>query len=200
MHPLSRLFAVPFIAMTVTACAGGFGGFDFGFGSFSAKPETAMAAATKGTVDVGAAVRLINEYRASRGLNPLSTDDKLMNIATTHAHLMASMDRMAHVLPGEGSFQQRIAAGGFQASMAAENVAAGQDSLQEVFDAWRRSPGHNANMLLSGISKMGIALAIQPGGRYHTYWALVLGEPAKPRAGGPSGGGPAVMFGGGPVR
>ncbi|CAN5321323.1 hypothetical protein BH10PSE9_BH10PSE9_16570 [soil metagenome] len=200
MHPLSRLFAVPLIAMTVTACAGGFGGFDFGFGSFSAKPETAMAAATKGTVDVGAAVRLINEYRASRGLGPLSIDDKLMNIATTHAHLMASMDKMAHVLPGEGSFQQRIAAGGFQASMAAENVAAGQDSLQDVFDAWRRSPGHNANMLLSGISKMGIALAIQPGGRYHTYWALVLGEPAKPRAGGPYGGGPAVMFGGGAAR
>lgn len=200
MHPLSRLFAVPLIAMTVTACAGGFGGFDFGFGSFSAKPETAMAAATKGTVDVGAAVRLINEYRASRGLGPLSIDDKLMNIATTHAHLMASMDKMAHVLPGEGSFQQRIAAGGFQASMAAENVAAGQDSLQDVFDAWRRSPGHNANMLLSGISKMGIALAIQPGGRYHTYWALVLGEPAKPRAGGPYGGGPAVMFGGGVAR
>lgn len=182
--------------MTVTACAGGFGGLDFGFIKFSATPETARAAATKGTVDVNAAMRLINEYRASRSLNPLSIDEKLMNIAAIHSERMASMDRMAHVLPGEGSFPQRIAAGGFASSMAAENVAAGQDSLQEVFDAWRRSPGHNANMLLAGVSRMGIALAIQPGGRYHTYWTLVLGEPARPRAGGPYGGGPAVMFGG----
>jgi uncharacterized protein YkwD len=200
MRRFSRLFAVPLIAMTVTACAGGLGGLDFGFIKFSATPETARAAATKGTVDVNAATRLINEYRASRGLNPLSIDDKLMRIAAVHAERMASLDQMAHVLPGEGSFQQRIADGGFQASMAAENVAAGQDSLQDVFDAWRRSPGHNANMLLSGISRMGIALAIQPGGRYHTYWALVLGEPAKPRGGGPYGGGPAVMFGGAPAR
>jgi uncharacterized protein YkwD len=196
MHPFSRLSAVSLLTLTMAAC-GGFGSFNLFGADFTARPETALAAANKGTVDVGAAVRLINEYRASRSLGPLSIDDKLMKIAADHAHLMASMDRMAHVLPGEGSFQQRIAAGGFQASMAAENVAAGQDSLQEVFDAWRRSPGHNANMLLAGISKMGIALAIQPGGRYHTYWALVLGEPAKPRiSGGPYGGGPAVMFGG----
>jgi hypothetical protein len=195
MRRISHLAAGFLVAATLTACAGGFGGL----GDFFARPETAAAAATKGSFDVGAAVRLISEYRTSRGLKPLTIDDKLMKIASDHAQRMASMDRMAHVLPGEGSFQQRIAAGGFQASMAAENVAAGQDSLQEVFDAWRKSPGHNANMLLDSVSRMGIALAIQPGGRYHTYWALVLGEPFVPRGGGPVGG-PAVMFGGARVQ
>ena len=108
-----------------------------------------------------------------------------MKLAAEHAHRMASMDKMSHSLPGEGSFAQRIAAGGFQASMAAENVAAGQKSLAEVFEAWRKSPGHNANMLLPNVSLMGIALAIQPGGRYHTYWSLELGERYVPPAGGP---------------
>ena len=108
-----------------------------------------------------------------------------MKLAADHAQRMASMDKMSHTLPGEGSFSQRIAAGGFQASMAAENVAAGQKTLAEVFEAWRKSPGHNANMLLPNVSLMGIALAIQPGGRYHTYWSLELGERFVPPAGGP---------------
>jgi uncharacterized protein YkwD len=200
MRRLSRLAALSLLTASLTAC-GGFGGFG-GLGDlFAPRPETATAAATRGSVDANAAARLISEYRASRGLKPLILDDTLMKIASDQAHLMASMDKMAHVLPGQVGFQQRIAAGGFRAAMAAENVAAGQDSLQEVFDAWRKSPGHNANMLLAGVSRMGIALAIQPGGRYHTYWSLVLGEPAPPpRAGGPYGGGPAVMFGGAQVQ
>ena len=102
-------------------------------------------------------------------------------------------------MPGEGSFSQRIAAGGFQASMAAENVAAGQNSLAEVFEAWRKSPGHNANMLLPNVSLMGIAVAIQPGGRYHTYWSLELGEryvpPPADRRGPGAGPDPFMIFG-----
>ena len=111
-----------------------------------------------------------------------------MRLAAEHAQRMASMDRMSHTLPGEGSFSHRIAAGGFQASMAAENVAAGQKSLAAVFEAWRKSPGHNANMLLPNVSLMGIALAIQPGGRYHTYWSLELGERYVPRSRRPGSG------------
>ena len=83
-------------------------------------------AAQPGTVDAEAAVRLISQYRVDHGLKPLKLDPTLMKLAAEHAQRMASMDRMSHSLPGEGSFSQRIAAGGFQASMAAENVAAGQ--------------------------------------------------------------------------
>ena len=196
MRRLPFAVSILLLAAPLADCAG----YSGVFSEFFARPETAAAAATRGTVDVNAAVKLISEYRASRGLKPLTVDDRLMKIASDHAQRMASMDTMSHVLPGEGSFQQRIAAGGFQASMAAENVAAGQDSLAAVFAAWRKSPGHNANMLLDNVSRMGIALAIQPGGRYHTYWSLVLGEPFVPRNGGPVGVGPAVMFGSAQVR
>jgi uncharacterized protein YkwD len=187
-----RHLIVALSTFLLTACSG-----DSGLlGDLLAQPEAARA----GTVDAQAAVRLISQYRVQHGLKPLSLDPTLMKIAQEHAHRMASMDKMSHVLPGEGSFSQRIASGGFRASMAAENVAAGQDSLAEVFEAWRKSPGHNANMLLPNVSLMGIALAVQPGGRYHTYWALELGERFNGPAGmaGPGEGpnaGPFVIFG-----
>jgi len=152
-------------------------------------------AAQPGKVDAEAAVRLISQYRVDHGLKPLKLDPTLMRLAAEHAQRMASIDRMSHSLPGEGSFSHRIAAGGFNASVAAENVAAGQKSLAAVFEAWRKSPGHNANMLLPNVSLMGIALAIQPGGRYHTYWSLELAERYVPPAGGSGPGpGPGLMI------
>jgi uncharacterized protein YkwD len=178
-------------ALPVAACAGDPSG---ALGDLLRQP----AAAHAGTVDAEAAARLISQYRAEHRLKPLRLDPTLMKLAAEHAQRMASLDTMSHTLPGEGSFSQRIASGGFQASMAAENVAAGQDSLAEVFEAWRKSPGHNANMLLPNVSLMGIAVAVQPGGRYHTFWSLELGERFVPPAGGqPTGpdAGPFMIFG-----
>ena len=182
------------LPLFLASCGGGISG---ALGNLLDQPE----AARPGTVDAEAAARLISQYRVDHGLKPLKIDATLMKLAGEHAQRMASMDRMSHTLPGEGSFSQRIASGGFQASMAAENVAAGQKTLAQVFEAWRKSPGHNANMLLPDVSLMGIALAIQPGGRYHTYWSLELGERYMPPAGGPSAGpgpgtGPTISIGG----
>lgn len=178
----------------LASCGGGISG---ALGDMLERPE----AARPGTVDAEAAARLISRYRADHGLKPLKLDPTLMTLAAEHARRMASMDRMSHSLPGEGAFAQRIAAGGFRASMAAENVAAGQKTLSEVFEAWRKSPGHNANLLLANVSLMGIAVAVQPGGRYHTYWALEVGERYVPPAGGPGqgpgpGSGTVISIGG----
>ncbi len=176
------------LPLLLTSCAGGVSG---ALGTMLERPE----AAQPGTVDAEAAARLISQYRADHGLKPLKLDPTLMRLAAEHAQRMASMDRMSHSLPGEGSFAQRIAAGGFRAAMAAENVAAGQKSLAAVFEAWRKSPGHNANMLLPNVSLMGIAVAVQPGGRYHTYWSLELGERFVPPARGAGPGpGPGLMI------
>ena len=138
-----------------------------------------------GTVDTGEAAVLISAYRGSKGLPPVTVDATLTRIAVVHAQRMAAADKMTHVLPGEGSFQQRLAAGGFRPSMAAENVAAGQKTLADVLESWRKSSGHDANLLLPNVSKIGIAVSLAPDSRYKTYWSLVLGEwfvPASGRA------------------
>ena len=151
-------------------------------------------AAAPGTLDAGAAAKLISQYRASRGLPPVAVDRRLTGIAGDHARRMASADRVAHVLPGEGSFQQRLAASGFDAAIAAENIGAGYTSLADAFEGWRKSPDHNANLLRAGVSRIGIAVFNAPGSKYKSYWSLVLAEPYAPLVGGPTAG-PPMIFG-----
>jgi uncharacterized protein YkwD len=102
---------------------------------------------------------------------------------------MAAADRLDHVLPGEGSFQQRMSSGGYAAGMAAENIAAGQRRLVDAIAAWKASPAHNANLLRPDVTEIGIALYSTPAGTYNTYWTLVLARPAPPpSANAPTGG------------
>lgn len=172
MRPgIPGLFAV-LLAACLAGCSTGGGGEMF----------TSAIAAREGTVDAGEAAVLISGYRRGHGLSAVSVDPTLMRIAAVHSRRMAEANRMAHVLPGEGSFQQRLRSAGYDGGTAAENVAAGQDSLNEVLDSWRRSPGHNRNLLYPGMTRIGIALAIAPGTRYEKFWTLVLGAPRPPGA------------------
>jgi len=141
--------------------------------------------ATAGPVDAEAAARLISDYRAGHGLPPVTVDQRLTRIAADHARLMASRDRVAHVLPGEGSFPQRLAAGGFVAAVAAEDIGAGYKSLDAALAGWRKSPAHDANLLRAGVSRIGIAVFNAPDSTYKTYWSLVLAGPYTPPPGGP---------------
>ena len=50
----------------------------------------------------------------------------------------------------------------------AENIAMGQQSTEEVIDAWMRSPGHRANMLNGGFRRIGVAAYRTP--RDVIYW------------------------------
>lgn len=158
--------------LTLAACVSEFAGGSSFF--------TGSAGATTGKVDTAAAARMISEYRASRGLPPVKVDPTLTRIAQDQASRMAAADRLAHVLPGQGSFSKRLSDGGFQASLAAENIAAGQKSLSEALEAWRNSRGHNANLLKRGVSLIGIASAYTSNGPYKVYWSLVLAAPYEP--------------------
>jgi len=151
-------------------------------------------ATTPGEVDAATAARLISAYRAQNGLPLVVVDQRLMHIAADHARRMASANRLAHVLPGEGSFPRRLAAGGFNASVAAEDIGAGYRSLAAALAGWRRSPAHNANLLRAGVTAIGIAVFDAPASRYKTYWSLVLAAPYLPPVSGPTAG-PFMMLG-----
>ena len=171
-------FAVLAAAIALAACTTG-----------SAGPSFQTALATKsGTVDAGEAAALISAYRQSKGKSAVHVDPTLMAIARVHSNRMAAADTMTHVLPGEGSFQDRLRAGGYQAGMAAENVAAGQTTLAEVLQAWKNSPSHNENLLEEHIDEIGIAVSIASGGKYKYFWTLVLGKKRPTNMGGPAGG------------
>jgi uncharacterized protein YkwD len=68
-------------------------------------------------------------------------------------------------------------ASGFDAAVAVENIGAGYHTLAEAFSGWRDSPSHKANMLKSGVTRMGMATAYAPGSKYKVFWTLVLASP-----------------------
>ncbi len=158
--------------LVLSGCAAGLGG-----GLFTRQLDT-----RPGVVDSQTAARMISAYRASRGLGPVSVSPTLTRIASDHAAKMASMNRMAHVLPGQGSFKRRIASGGYRASLVAENVGAGYGSLETAIQRWKDSPSHDKNLLHPQITEIGIAVAHAPESRFKTYWSLVLAEPMSPQA------------------
>ena len=73
---------------------------------------------------------------------------------------MASKNRFEH--DAAGPFAQRIKRSGYDAKVAVENIGAGYHTLAEAFSGWRDSPPHRANMLHSGVTKMGIAAVYSP--------------------------------------
>ena len=117
----------------------------------------------------------ISAYRRQHGLSGVSVDSTLTHLASQQAHAMARAGVMSHSVGG--SFQSRVGSAG--RSFAAENIAYGARDLNSALDMWKRSAGHRANMLNSGVSQIGIASAQASSGR--VYWALVMAGSAAPR-------------------
>jgi uncharacterized protein YkwD len=129
------------------------------------------------TVNPAAAAAMVSNYRQSKGLSRVTLDSRLMAIANRHAQAMARAGKVSHAVAGEPNFPRRLSAGGYNAAIAAENVAGGQRNLDEAFAGWRKSPGHNANLLKPGVTEMGIAVAHSAKSKYRDFWVLVLAAP-----------------------
>jgi hypothetical protein len=56
-----------------------------------------------------------------------------------------------------------------------ENIAAGVASAQAAFDLWKNSPGHNANMLSTNFTTIGIGREYVAGSPYGWYWTTNFG-------------------------
>ncbi|WP_186417993.1 CAP domain-containing protein [Bosea sp. CS1GBMeth4] len=130
--------------------------------------------------DPAEAVRILNAYRAGKGLGPVRLDPTLTAMAQRQAEAMAAADDLSH--GAAGSFTSRVHAAGLDAVRAAENLGAGYYSTQEAFEGWKKSSGHEANLSMPQATRIGIALAKNPQTRYGTWWTLVLaGEPETRR-------------------
>lgn len=143
----------------------------------SARKLERLAAAK---ADPAEAVRILNSYRAGKGLGPVRLDPTLTAMAQRQADAMAAADDLSH--GAAGSFTSRVHGAGLDAVRAAENLGAGYYSTQEAFDGWKRSSGHEANLAMPQATRIGIALAKNPQTRYGAWWTLVLaGEPETRR-------------------
>ena len=142
--------------------------------TWSAGLEPAAAASGKAEARqrTDATAAAISKLRTAQGLSAVTTDPALVRLARQQADAMARAAIMSHDVGG--SFQSRLAAGGVKASRAAENVGAGQRSLDEILRDWMASSGHRDNLMMRDATRIGLARSEGRGG---PYWALVLASP-----------------------
>jgi hypothetical protein len=124
----------------------------------------------------------LNQYRASKGLQPLLLSDAISEACYRHNHDMAKYGFFSHSSVKSDWFATnatpwtRMAASGYSYNTAkAENIAAGQSTAAKVLSAWKGSSGHNANMLSSSYKVIGISFYQLPGSPYTYYWTADFG-------------------------
>jgi uncharacterized protein YkwD len=127
------------------------------------------------TLDANAAQSMISGYRGNNGLGPVTIDPDLMRLAGDQAQAMAARDKLDH--DAAHPFPERLRKSGYNAKVAVENIGAGYHTLAEAFSGWRDSPPHRANMLNSGVTRMGIAAVYTPKSKYKVYWSLIMATP-----------------------
>jgi uncharacterized protein YkwD len=123
-------------------------------------------------LDPAAAASMISQYRQNNGLGSVAVDPDLMKLAEAQSGAMAAQNKLDHDV--RAPLARRLSGAGYPAAIAVENVSAGYHTLAEAFSGWRDSPPHKANMLKSGVTKLGIAASYAPNTKYKVFWTLIL--------------------------
>ena len=123
-------------------------------------------------LDPVAAASMISQYRQNNGLGAVTVDPDLMALAEAQSNVMAEKNKLDHDV--RAPLAKRLSTAGYPATVAVENVSAGYHTLAEAFSGWRDSPPHKANMLKSGVTKLGIAASYAPNTKYKVFWTLIL--------------------------
>lgn len=92
---------------------------------------------------------LVNQYRKDNGLEPLVNEEVLNRAAAWLVKDMADTNKFSHTDSLGRSPGKRVVDCGYtgQEGQVQENIAEGQSTPQEVFEAWKKSSAHNATML-----------------------------------------------------
>lgn len=118
-------------------------------------------------------IRYLNLYRVANGKTKLYVSKSGVEAGRWHAQDMIEKDYFAHTEPSGRSFSSRCSAFGYPAW--SENIAGGSHTAEQTFCMWKRSAGHNRNMLADHHISTGIGRA-SGGGRWGVYWSSNFGS------------------------
>ncbi len=123
-------------------------------------------------------LELINGYRQENDIGPLVPSGTLSTSAKRHSEDMSSHDFFSHstressYYPSGSSPEDRAAREGYPTNVyMGENIALGQQTAEEVFEAWHNSPVHDDAMLGEQYTAAGI-------GHVGSYWTADFGSVA----------------------
>lgn len=109
---------------------------------------------------------LVNEERASAGLDALKWDQNLETVS--HVRAKECSEKFSHTRPSGKQWytvNSKIQGG--------ENLAFGFDTPEETVDAWMNSPTHRDNILYDEFTKVAISIYQDDDGT--CYWAQEYG-------------------------
>jgi secreted trypsin-like serine protease len=126
-------------------------------------------------------VVLVNVERAAVACGPLTMHPQLNQAALAHSADMALNDFFDHTGSDGSSVTERMEAAGYvNWWTAAENIAAGQTTPEEVMTSWMNSPGHRANILNCDFEDIGVGYYFLENDtgteNWFHYWTQVFGS------------------------
>src|ERR1700732_391552 len=166
--------------------------FDFSLGAFMslsvalfffvhAREEAAsiLAGEARSDVDFDAAARqiidLTNQFRKKEGRRELTPNEELTRAARYFSDFMARTDKYGHTADGKQP-AERAKEFGYRYCIIAENIAwelktsgfTTEGLAESLFNGWKNSPEHRANMLDPDVYDIGVAVArSEKSGKYY---------------------------------
>ncbi len=101
-------------------------------------------------------VNLTNQEREKAGLAPLEVDSELSKVAQAKSEDMRDNNYFAHNSPTYGSPFDMMNQFGVEYQTAGENIAKGQQTPEEVVNAWMNSEGHRKNIMNGSFTHIGV--------------------------------------------
>ena len=103
---------------------------------------------------------------------------KLQSAAEVHSLDMTTHNFFSHTGSDGSSVSTRADAQIYNWVAIGENIAAGQETAQEVVEGWLSSEGHCRNLMNSNYTEIAVARLADENTDYNRYWTNVLGAPA----------------------
>ena len=117
----------------------------------------------------------VNQVRQGLGLSPLTLNTTLVNAA--HTRSMEIVEQASHTRPDGRSCFTAWDDAGVSYISAGENIAAGQQTPEEVMEDWINSPGHYANIIDENFTELAVGCYYVPGSTYGYYWVQCFNTP-----------------------
>lgn len=133
-----------------------------------------------------AIVERTNAFRLEQELEPVRRNPALDRAAKSFARYLAKSGKFAHEADGRTP-AERVRASGYWYCNIAENLALNLDSRgftveklgRDTVEGWKASPGHRKNMMLPGVTEIGVGIAQAPSGDPKFLSVQLLARPSS---------------------
>ncbi len=116
-------------------------------------------------------LRIINSYRAAKGIAPLRLNEKMTVMACARAEEIAWSGEHSHRRPDGSTCFTIFKDAGYETGTAGENLGYVFDNPEDVCLAWKESRTHYKNLMNPDFTEIGIGVAADPDERGKLCWA-----------------------------